>query len=70
MDWSVLLAGVGPTTACVGLLMVGLGLVWTYVYFGGRQPDVGVKEPPPQATGAKRGGRGRAAKAKQVNCTG
>ena len=46
--------------------MVGLGLVWTYVYFGGGQPDVSVKEPP-QATGAKKGGKGKAMKAKQVS---
>ena len=67
MDWSVLsslLSSVDPTAVSIGLLLVGLGLVWTYVYFGNRQQDVAVKEAPP-AAGGKKGGKGKS-KSKQV----
>ena len=67
MDWSVLsslFSSVDPTAVSIGLLLVGLGLVWTYVYFGSRQQDVIVKEAPP-AAGGKKGGKGKS-KSKQV----
>ena len=68
MDWSVLsslLSSVDSTAVSIGLLLVGLGLVWTYVYFGSRQQDVAVKEAPP-AAGGKKGGKAGKSKSEQV----
>ena len=66
MDW----VGLDATAVCMGLLIVGLTMVWAYVMLSGsKEPDMSALYKKDQtSSGGKRAGKGGKAKNKQVSC--
>ena len=65
MDWS----SIDPTAACLGLLVLSLTLIWTYVFMGrgNRTPTASLEVTSPGRETKGSGGRKRGkAKTKQV----